>query len=94
MPGDFEAFPFGEVAGQVVGSRQFWLSEQGIIFDIAPNLPIIQGNRRQLEQNAAHLTDNAVKFMSIRPEPQVSKGFFGIGWLLFSSVLRIMAPDD
>jgi two-component system sensor kinase FixL len=69
-----EKVPLGELAREAVDTVAGRLTEGGVEVEIAPNLPIVYGDRPRLREVLENLLDNAVKFMGDQPQPRVEIG--------------------
>jgi signal transduction histidine kinase len=69
-----EAVPLTELAREAVDMLSGRLTEHGVAVDIAPDLPLVYGDRQRLNEVLENLVDNAVKFMGDQPEPLVEIG--------------------
>ncbi len=69
-----EEVPFGELAREAVETVAGRLTERGVEVEIAPDLPIVYGDRPRLREVLENLLDNAVKFMGDQPQPRVEIG--------------------
>lgn len=58
-------------AVDLVGGR---LRERGVAVEVAPNLPMVYGDRGRLLEVVQNLIDNAAKFMGDQPSPRVRVG--------------------
>ena len=70
------SFPASAVslAHEAVGNVAGRLVEHRVAVRIAPDLPVVHGDRPRLREVLENLVDNAVKFMGDQPEPQVEIG--------------------
>jgi signal transduction histidine kinase len=48
--------------------------ERGVRIDVAPELPVVYGDRVRLVEVVQNLVDNACKFMGDQPEPRITIG--------------------
>jgi len=68
------AVPFAEIAGEAVTLVQGRIAACNAQVDIAPDLPIVYGDRARLVEVIQNLVDNACKFMGEQPQPRVEIG--------------------
>lgn len=68
---DVELTVLAEEAGELVAGS---ISERGVRVDIAPDLPIVHGDRQRLLAVYQNLLENAVKFMGGQSDPLVEIG--------------------
>jgi PAS domain S-box-containing protein len=81
-----EEIPLETVVREAVELVQGRIRASGVQVDIAPDLPVVYGDRTRLVEVVQNLVDNAVKFMGERPEPRITIGQQGIersGMLIF-----------
>ncbi|MFQ6041308.1 MAG: ATP-binding protein, partial [Candidatus Poribacteria bacterium] len=65
----------GELAREAVSMVSDRLAaERDVEIEIAPDLPVVYGDRTQLREVLENLVDNAVKFMGDQPDPRVEIG--------------------
>ncbi len=69
-----EEVPFGDLAHEAVNLVAGQLTERGVQVTIAPDLPLVYGDRARLREILQNLVDNAVKHMGNQPHPQVEIG--------------------
>ena len=69
-----EEISLHELAHEAVGNVAGRLVEHRVAVRIAPDLPVVHGDRPRLREVLENLVDNAVKFMGDQPEPQVEIG--------------------
>ena len=69
-----EEIPFGELAREALDMIAGRLAERGVKVEIAPDLPVVYGDRLRLREVLTNLMDNAVKFMGDQPAPRVEIG--------------------
>jgi signal transduction histidine kinase len=72
-----QALPFEAIAREAVASVQGRIQARGIRVEIAPNLPIVHGDRARLVEVVQNLIDNAAKFMGDQLQPYVQIGTCG-----------------
>lgn len=66
-----QAVPLDTLVREAVDLVAGQLSARGVRVDIAPNLPVVCGDRPRLVEVLQNLLDNAVKFMGAQPEPRI-----------------------
>ena len=69
-----EDVPFGEIALEAVGLARGRLDQRGVAVEIAPDLPVVRGDRVRMVEVVQNLVDNAAKFMGDQAEPKVEIG--------------------
>ncbi|NWG05734.1 MAG: GAF domain-containing protein [Chloroflexi bacterium] len=69
--------PFEELAREAVELVQGRIMKRGIVVQIAPNLPVVHGDRQRLLEVLQNLVDNAAKFMGDQAEPRIEIGQSG-----------------
>jgi PAS domain S-box-containing protein len=69
-----ERVSFGELAREAVSMIAGRLAQRGVQVDIAPDLPVVYGDRHRLREALQNLVDNAAKFMGEQPDPRVEIG--------------------
>lgn len=69
-----EETPLSELAREAVALTAGQLAEAKVQVDIAPNLPVVCGDRPRLVEVLQNLIENAVKFRGDQPEPRVEIG--------------------
>jgi PAS domain S-box-containing protein len=69
--------PFEAIAREAVELVRGRLAARGIQVEIAPNLPMVYGDRTRLIEVVQNLVDNAAKFMGDQPEPRIIIGVLG-----------------
>jgi signal transduction histidine kinase len=69
-----EQVSLGDLAREAVEMVQGRLEEAGVIVEIAPDLPMVYGDRSRLREVLENLVDNAVKYMGDQPDPRVEIG--------------------
>lgn len=65
---------FGELASEAVQLVSGSIVETGVEVEIAPDLPIVRGDRSRLLQVLQNLVENAVKFMGRQSHPIIEIG--------------------
>jgi len=70
-PVDIELSALAEEAGELVAGS---ISQRGVTVDIAPDLPVVRGDRQRLLAVYQNLLENAVKFMGDQRNPLVEIG--------------------
>jgi len=69
-----EKVPLKELTEEVVELVGGQLGQRGVNVDVAPNLPVLFGDRTRLLEIVQNLIDNAVKYMGDQPRPSVKIG--------------------
>ncbi|MCP4400686.1 MAG: response regulator [bacterium] len=69
-----EEFPLAEIVRQALESIAGRLSQQNIRVEIAPDLPLVYGDRTRLREVFENVIDNAAKFTGEQPEPSIEIG--------------------
>jgi PAS domain S-box-containing protein len=72
-------FPFEDLVREATELVQGRIMARGIRISIAPDLPMVHGDRPRLTQVLQNLLDNAAKFMGDQKEPQIHIGCRGAG---------------
>lgn len=70
----FEDVSLGEVAEEAMRQIAGLIDERSVSVRIAPNLPIVHGDRARLVQMLQNLMENALKFRSEQRQPMVDMG--------------------
>ncbi len=65
------------IAQEAVELVQGRILARGVQVDIAPDMPVVYGERARLVEVLQNLVDNAVKFMGDQPEPRITIGALG-----------------
>ncbi len=71
IAGEPEPVPLTDVAGEAVELLAGPLEEAGIDVRIAPDMPVVLGDRVRLREVYQNLVENAIKFMGDQPEPRI-----------------------
>lgn len=66
--------PFESIAQEAMELVSGRLTSRGVSVTIAPDLPIVHGDRTRLVEVMQNLLDNAVKFMGDQPAPHIEIG--------------------
>jgi signal transduction histidine kinase len=66
--------PFAEVAREAAELVRGRLEARGVAVEIAPDLPLVRGDRLRLVEAVQNLLDNAAKFMGDQQHPRVEVG--------------------
>ncbi len=69
-----EAVPLADLAGEAVALCAEDIRRRGAAVDVAPDMPVVVGDRVRLLQVYQNLVQNAVKYMADQPEPRVEIG--------------------
>lgn len=69
-----EVVSFGELAQEAVDMVTGRLAERNVKVEIAPNLPVVCGDRVRLREVLQNLVDNALKFMGDQLDPRIEIG--------------------
>jgi signal transduction histidine kinase len=66
--------PLGALAHEAVTLVGGQIAARGVQVHIAPDLPVVMGDRSRLLEVLQNLVDNAVKFMGAQPTPRIEIG--------------------
>jgi signal transduction histidine kinase len=66
--------PLGELAHEAAELLKGRLTPAGVRVEIAPELPVVRGDRARLLEVLQNLIDNAAKFMGAQPQPRIEIG--------------------
>jgi len=69
-----EEVSWGDLAREAVNMTAGRLADRSVVVDLAPDLPVVYGDRTRLREALENLVDNAVKFMGGQPHPRVEIG--------------------
>ncbi len=69
-----EDIPFESIVREAVASVEGRLSAGEVTVDIAPDLPVVHGDRARLVEAVQNLLDNAAKFMGEQAAPHITIG--------------------
>ncbi len=69
-----EAVPFGDLVREALGLLAGPLTESGVEVEVAPDLPVVVGDRVRLLQITQNLLANAVKYMGEQAHPRIEVG--------------------
>jgi PAS domain S-box-containing protein len=69
-----EPVPLGELAREAVALVAGQVAERGVAVEIAPDLPVVLGDRPRLRQVLQNLVENAVKFLGDQARPRLEIG--------------------
>ncbi len=73
-----QAAPFEAIAREAVELVRGRINERGVQIVIAPDLPVVYGDRTRLVQVVQNLVENACKFMGEQPQPRIEIGPAGL----------------
>jgi signal transduction histidine kinase len=71
---EHESVPFADVVAEAAALVAGRLATKGARLEVAPELPIVRGERRRLVALMQNLLENAAKFSGDRPEPRIEVG--------------------
>lgn len=74
LQNEYTRFPFGELAREAEELVHGRIMERGIEVQIAPDLPVVYGDRPRLLEVMQNLMDNASKFMGNQSRPRIEIG--------------------
>jgi PAS domain S-box-containing protein len=69
-----EAVPFEAIAREAIELVGGQIAARRVKVDIAPDMPVVHGDRARLVEAVQNLVDNAVKFLGDQPEPRIEIG--------------------
>ncbi len=69
-----ERVPFADIVAEALELVQGQLIERGVTVSVAPDLPMVYGDRLRLVEVMQNLLDNAARFMGDQPVPRVEIG--------------------
>ncbi len=69
-----EMVGLGDLAQEAIASVGGQLAERGVVVDVAPDLPMVYGDRVRLIEVMQNLIENAVKFMGDQESPEIEIG--------------------
>ncbi len=72
-----EEVAFADIVGEAIEMVRGCIEACGIVVEVAPDLPIVYGDRVRLVEVVQNLLDNACKFMGEQPRPRVEIGTCG-----------------
>jgi signal transduction histidine kinase len=64
----------GDLAREVVAIRGDRIQNRGVVVEIAPQMPVVFGDRPRLLEMLRNLIDNAVKYLGTEPHPRLEIG--------------------
>jgi signal transduction histidine kinase len=70
-----EDVPLAGLARDATTALTTEIQARGVRVDIAPDLPVVRGDRVRLHEVLQNLMENAVRFMGDQPEPHVEVGW-------------------
>jgi signal transduction histidine kinase len=74
-----EDVDLGRLARDAVELMRGELGARGVVVDVAPDLPVVRGDRQRLLEVLQNLVENAAKFAADEREPRVTVGCRGDG---------------
>ena len=69
-----EDIAFGELVREALAVLAGQVAERGIEVTVAPELPVVHGDRRRLLEAVRHLLDNAIRYLGDQPAPRIEIG--------------------
>ena len=72
-----EKMAFGELVHDALAQLLRRIVERGIEIEMAPDLPVVTGDRVRLAEAVRHLLGNAVQYMGDQPGPRIEVGVRG-----------------
>jgi signal transduction histidine kinase len=69
-----EDVPLREVVLEAIELAKGPLGRNGVVVDVAPDLPVVRADRRRLLEVFQNLVENAAKFTGGKPEPRIEIG--------------------
>jgi len=69
-----QEWPLGDLAREALEMVRGQIDQRGVRVEIAPDLPIVFGDRSRLVEVLQNLIGNAVKYMGDQPDPRVEVG--------------------
>ncbi len=69
-----EDVALGELVGDALADLGKTIAEKGIEVEVAPDLPVVCGDRARLLEAVWHLLGNAVKYLGDQPAPRIEVG--------------------
>lgn len=69
-----QAMPFADLAREALSLVEGRLSQRDIRVVVAPDMPVVYGDRTRLVEVLENLIDNAAKFMGDQPKPRIDIG--------------------
>ncbi len=69
-----ENVPMEELVAEVLQLLHGKLNQQGVEIEVAPDLPVVLGDRTRLLEVLQNLIENAIKYMGDQPSPRIEIG--------------------
>ncbi|MCP5026115.1 MAG: response regulator [Actinomycetia bacterium] len=69
-----EEVAFGELVREALAQLAGQVAERGVEVEVAPDLPVVNGDRARLLEVVRHLLGNAVQYLGDQPAPRIEVG--------------------
>ena len=69
-----EDVAFGDLVRSALAKLESVLTERGAVVEVAPDLPMVRGDRQRLEELIRHLIDNALRYAEDAQTPRIEIG--------------------
>lgn len=69
-----EDVPLGELVEETLEMLSGPVEARGVTVEVAPDLPVVHGDRMRIREVVQNLLENATKFLGDRPEPRIEIG--------------------